>query len=139
MSQTPARPLSAEVRRPFLAMAASYVLGTFNDNFFKQAVMLLAVTQGQKELQGLAALAFTLPFVLLAAPAGWMADRFPKRTVVVGAKALETAAALVGLAGLVTGHLELMVGMVGLMGLQATFFSPALNGSIPELHPAEEV
>lgn len=134
-----ALPFSAEARRPFLAMATSYVLGTFNDNFFKQAVMLLAVTQGRKELQGLAALAFTLPFVLLAAPAGWMADRFPKRSVVVGAKALETLAGLVGLAGLVTGHLELMVGMVGLMGLQATFFSPALNGSIPELHPAEEV
>ena len=32
-----------------------------------------------------------------------------------------------------------MVGMVALMGLQATFFSPALNGSIPELYPADHV
>ncbi|OQA38309.1 MAG: 2-acyl-glycerophospho-ethanolamine acyltransferase [Acidobacteria bacterium ADurb.Bin340] len=122
MSQTPARPLSAEVRRPFLAMAASYVLGTFNDNFFKQAVMLLAVTQGQKELQGLAALAFTLPFVLLAAPAGWTKGEF-----------------LANMSHEIRTPLNGVVGMVGLMGLQATFFSPALNGSIPELHPAEEV
>lgn len=125
-----------KARGSFAAMAGAYALGTFNDNFFKQAVMLLAVTLGRKDLQGHAGIAFTLPFVLFAAPAGWVADRFPKRGVVLGAKLLELAAALVGAFGLLTGHLGLMVGMVGLMGLQATFFSPALNGSIPELFPA---
>lgn len=128
-----------EARGAFSAMAASYFLGTFNDNFFKQAVMLLAVTAGRKDLQGLAGLAFTVPFVVFAAPAGWMADRFPKRNVVIGAKGMELLAAVVGAYGVITGQLWVMVGMVGLMGLQSTFFSPALNGAIPELYPASHV
>lgn len=125
--------------RRFAAMAGAYFMGTFNDNFFKQAVMLLAVTAGRKDLQGIVVLAFTAPFVVLAAPAGWLADRFPKRDVVIAAKSVELLAAFVGLAGLVTGHLGLMIGMVGLMGIQATFFSPALNGAIPELFPAARI
>ena len=123
----------------FAAMAGAYFMGTFNDNFFKQAVMLLAVAVGKERFQGFAAMAFTLPFLLFAAPAGWMADRYPKRNVVIAAKSLELAAAFLGAAGVLTGHLWLMVGMVGLMGLQSTFFSPALNGSIPELYPLGQV
>ena len=107
--------------------------------FYKQGVLLLAVAAGRTTFQGLAAAAFTLPFVLFAAPAGWAADRYSKRTVVIGAKVLELGAALLGAAGLILGNLWLMVAMVGLMGLQATFFSPALNGSIPELYPASYV
>lgn len=126
-------------RAKFVAMAGSYFLGTFNDNFYKQAVMLLAVAAGHKAFQNVAAAAFVIPFVLFAAPAGWAADRFPKRNAVLGAKATELFAAFIGAVGLITGHLWLMVGMVGLMGLQSTFFSPALNGSIPELYPASYV
>jgi len=129
----------SQARRKFAAMAGSYFLGTFNDNFYKQAVMLLAVAAGREGFQGLAGTAFTVPFILFAAPAGWLADRFPKRQVVIGAKSVEVLAALVGAAGLLMGNLWLMVGMVALMGLQATFFSPALNGSIPELYPADHV
>ena len=128
-----------QARGKFAAMAASYFLGTFNDNLYKQGVLLLAVAAGRTMFQGLAAAAYTLPFVLFAAPAGWAADRYSKRTVVIGAKAVEFGAALVGAAGLLLGNLWLMVGMVGLMGIQATFFSPALNGSIPELYPPSYV
>jgi acyl-[acyl-carrier-protein]-phospholipid O-acyltransferase/long-chain-fatty-acid--[acyl-carrier-protein] ligase len=39
-------------RKKFLAMAAAYCLGVFNDNYFKQAAMLLAVTAGLSHLQG---------------------------------------------------------------------------------------
>ena len=128
-----------QARGKFAAMAGAYFMGTFNDNFFKQAVMLLAVAAGQERFQGLAGMAFTLPFMLFAAPAGWLADRYPKRNVVIAAKTVELLAAFVGAAGIITGHLWVMVGMVGLMGLQSTFFSPALNGSIPELYPASLV
>ena len=125
--------------RRFAAMAAAYTLGTFNDNFFKQAVMLLAVAASRASFQGMASAAYTIPFIVLAAPAGWLADRYPKRKVVIAAKITEVLAALVGAAGLLTGNLWIMVVMVGLMGIQATFFSPALNGAIPELYPADRV
>jgi len=128
-----------EARSKFAAMVGSYFMGTFNDNFYKQAVMLLAVTLGRKSFQGLVGAAFTIPFILFAAPAGWFADRFPKRRIVIGAKSLELVGAAVGALGIITGHLWIMIGMVGLMGIQSTFFSPALNGSIPELYPPSHV
>ena len=126
-------------RGKFAAMAGAYFMGTFNDNFFKQAVMLLALAAGREKFQGAAGIAFTVPFIVFAAPAGWMADRFPKRNVVISAKTLEMVAALVGALGIAMGNLWVMVGMVAIMGTQSTFFSPALNGSIPELYPASHV
>jgi acyl-CoA synthetase (AMP-forming)/AMP-acid ligase II/1-acyl-sn-glycerol-3-phosphate acyltransferase/acyl carrier protein len=122
-----------------LAMAASYCLGVFNDNYFKQAGMLLAVAAGMNQLQGWAAMLFALPFILFSAHGGWCADRFPKKRVVVLAKALEVVAMLIGAAGLLTGSWPCILSMVFLMGLQSTFFSPALNGSVPEIYPVTSV
>lgn len=126
-------------RRSLPAMAATYCFGVFNDNYFKQAAMLLAVAGGLNQLQGWAAMLFALPFILFSAHGGWCADRFPKKIVVVLAKILELAAMLVGAAGLVAGSWPCILAMVFLMGLQSTFFSPALNGSIPELYPTDSV
>lgn len=64
-------------------MGACYALGTFNDNFFKQAALLLAITAGMHTFQGQATFLFALPFMLLSAWAGWLADRFSKKTIIV--------------------------------------------------------
>jgi MFS family permease len=124
-----------QARSKFAAMAASYFMGTFNDNFYKAAILVLAVVAGFNDFQGYAIVIFTVPFLLFAAPAGWFADRFSKRRVVIGAKILELLAVLAGALGVCMGHFGLMGAMLFLMGTQATFFSPALNGSIPELYP----
>jgi MFS family permease len=124
-----------EARGKFACMAAAYFLGVFNDNFFKQAAMMLAVAAGRSELQGYALMAFTLPFLVFAAPAGWCADRFSKRRVVIVSKWVELAAMLLGAAGLIMGNWVLIFGMLLTMGTQASLFSPALNGSLPELYP----
>ncbi len=126
-------------RAKFIAMATAYCLGVFNDNFFKQAAMLMAVSAGLSNLQGTATVLFALPFILFSSPAGWLADRYPKRKVVIWSKGLEVAAMLIGAAGILTGNWYCILSMVFLMGLQSTFFSPALNGSIPELYPVDYV
>ena len=134
--------LRRQVRRArgrFAAMAATYSLGVFNDNFFKQAICLIAIGVGRTSLQGYATAVFTLPWLLFSAPAGWLADRFSKRTVVIGAKALEGAAMLAGALGVLLVHWPLVFLMLFLMALQSTIFSPALNGSIPELYPRQYV
>lgn len=129
-----------ESRRGSLgAMAASYCLGVFNDNYFKQAAMLLAVAAGSVRLQGWAAILFALPFILFSAQGGWCADRFPKKRVVLFSKGLECVAMLIGGVGLLMGSWPCILAMVFLMGLQSSFFNPALNSSIPELYPAESV
>ena len=68
-----------QARKRFIAMAVTYFLGVFNDNFFKQAVLLLAVGAGMSSLQGRATELFSLPFILFSAWAGWLADRFTKK------------------------------------------------------------
>ncbi len=126
-------------RQQMAAMGTCYALGTFNDNFFKQAALLLAATAGMREFQGTATLLFALPFVLFSAWAGWAADRFSKRTLIVIAKTIEVAAMLAGAWGFVTLQWAWLLGMVFCMGLSSSLFSPALNSSVPELFPAERV
>ena len=126
-------------RAQFIAMAISYCLGVFNDNYFKQAAMLMAVSAGLSHLQGTATVLFALPFILFSSWAGWMADRFPKRKVVIWSKAMELVAMLIGAAGAITGNWLCILTMIFLIGAQATFFSPALNGSIPELYPVAAI
>ena len=121
--------------RSFLLVATAYCLGVFNDNFFRQATIFLALDAGRPELRGVAAALFAVPFVLFAAPAGWLADRYPKRYIILGSKSMEVAAVLAGALGVLSQSWWLILGMVFLMGVQATALSPAVNGSIPELYP----
>ncbi len=131
-------------RKHFIAMAGAFALGVFNENFYKSAAAMLAVAAGLTALQSWASLVFTLPFLALAPVTGWLADRFPKRSVVIGAKWMELAAMLAGAVGIcLVGHSPLgwplVFVMLLLIGTQASAFSPALNGSIPELYPEDYV
>jgi Acyl-CoA synthetases (AMP-forming)/AMP-acid ligases II len=114
-------------------------MGTFNDNFFKQAALLLAVAANLHAIQGVATFLFALPFVLFSAWTGWLADRLPKKDIVVASKLLELVAMALGLWALLSLNWVGIVTIVCLMGLQSTLFSPALNGAIPENFPAREV
>jgi len=123
-------------RKHFIAMAGAYSLGVLNDSLFRQAVIFLAVAADMLKLRSAAIVIFSLPYIVFAAPAGWLADRFAKRNVVIGAKALELAAMICGAVGICTGNWALILTMLAVMGLQSAVFNPALNGSIPELYPA---
>jgi MFS family permease len=120
-----------QARGKFAAMAGSYSLGVFNDNFFRMAAILLIGVGSEGNLMML----FALPYILLAPQAGWFADRFSKRRVVIAAKGLELAAMVVGAIGVWTLHWPLILLMTFMMALQSCVFGPALNGSIPELYP----
>lgn len=124
---------SPSFTRQAVSLGTSYVMGTFNDNFFKQAALLLAVKAGHTAFQSQATFFFALPFVLFSAAAGWLADRYAKKHIVIGAKALEVAAMSVGAWGIIMLDWNWMLAMIFCMGLNSTLFSPALNGSIPEL------
>ena len=66
-----------------------------------------------------------LPYIFLAAPAGYLADRFSKRTVIVGCKVAEMVLMMLGIASILWGNLYLMYVVLSLMGAQAALFSPA--------------
>jgi acyl-CoA synthetase (AMP-forming)/AMP-acid ligase II/1-acyl-sn-glycerol-3-phosphate acyltransferase/acyl carrier protein len=126
-------------RSKFIAMAVTYSLGVLNDNLFREAALLMAVSARKPHFQGVATALFALPYLLFGAPAGWMADRFMKHRVVIWAKALEVAAMTCGAVAVCTHSWGLILAMVFLMGSQSAVFSPSLNGSIPELYPASYV
>ena len=113
-------------------MVVAYAMGTFNDNFFKQTVLFLAIAAGLDTIQSLGTVFYALPFVVCSAWAGWVADRVPKQRIMFWAKALEVLAALVGALSLYYMSFAGMVSMIFIMAVQSTLFSPAINGAIPE-------
>ncbi len=126
-----------QARGPFSALVATYALEVFNDQFFKQSVMLMAVASvslGPK-WQGILQVIFYLPFVIFSWIAGWLADRFAKRTVVLWVKLSELLIIIVGAIGLMTNNWPLLFTAFAAMGTRGTIFSPSINGSIPELYP----
>ncbi len=128
-----------KARAKFAAMAATYFAGVLNDNFFRQTALMLAVLASKTNLQAMATVLFNLPFILFAAPAGYCADRFSKRTIVIASKLLELTAMLIAAVGIFTLNWYLIMTTLFIMALQSTLFGPSLNGTIPELYPAEYV
>ncbi|MFM8413456.1 MAG: MFS transporter [Planctomycetota bacterium] len=140
--------------RGFPVVLIVRVLTVVNDNLARWLVIGLgkraAAAAGASEASVLAAgtVFYVLPFILFAWLAGWLADRFVKRSVVVGGKFAEiviavVTAAVVGwgaasgpaIAGLPLG-LWLLLGTTGLFALQTTLLNPSLLGTIPETVPA---
>jgi acyl-[acyl-carrier-protein]-phospholipid O-acyltransferase/long-chain-fatty-acid--[acyl-carrier-protein] ligase len=118
-------------------------LGAFNDNLFKIVVSVLAVrtvaaSEAGAELSIVGAV-FILPFLLCSGYAGQLADRYSKRTVLVVSKSLEIVAAGLGLAAFALGHLQLTYGVLFLLAVQSTFFSPAKYGILPEILPGRDL
>ena len=118
-------------------------LGAFNDNLFKMVVSMLAVHAAASANSGfqlsLVGFVFTLPFLLFSGYAGRIADVYSKRTVLVVTKSMEIVAASLGLFAFLTGRLELTYAVLFLIALQATFFSPAKYGILPEMLPDRDL
>lgn len=143
---SPKNNASAQNKATLAGMAGCYAMGNFTDNFFKQVAILMASALiiadpggPGKQLQGFATLLFALPFVLFSAWAGWLADRMPKKSIVVGAKLMELGALALGAAALWMGWWPGILAVVFLMAAQSTIFIPALNGAIPESFAPHEV
>lgn len=129
--------------RSFWGLLVTQFLGAFNDNLFKQLVLLIAVKralgEGGSNLQGVAMFAFAAPFVLLSGICGVLADRYSKRTIIVASKGLEIVAMLLGAAAFQTGVLWPLILVLALMGAQSAFFGPAKYGILPELFRAADL
>ncbi|QDT14035.1 MFS transporter [Alienimonas californiensis] len=142
MSPTDSPPTSLNADRSFWGMLVTQFLGAFNDNLFKQLVLLVcldyALATGD-DWQFVAQAMFAVPFMLLSGFAGWVSDRWPKRGLIVGCKAAEIAVMLLGAAAFWIGGqdlstlLLLLFGVLALMSAQSAFFGPPKYGILPEL------
>ncbi|MHC4404932.1 MAG: MFS transporter [Planctomycetota bacterium] len=118
----------------FLALVVTQFLVSFNDNIFRWLVIPIGKEYvGQDLALGAGSILFLLPFVVLAAPAGYLADRFSKRNVMIGCKVAEIVIMTLGIVVILGGNIYLMLIVLFFMGGQSTMFSPSKYGSIPEI------
>ncbi len=127
----------------FVGFITTQFLGAFNDNLFKQLLLLLAIpaavagaAQQGTDLQGIATIVFGIPFVFFGGIAGYVSDRFSKRRVIVLSKVAEIVVMIMGLVAFLAtpwvGFYGLWI-VLFLMGLQSTFFAPGKYGILPEM------
>src|SRR5204862_4202313 len=102
------------------------------------AVHAVSAERAGRELSIVSAV-FILPFLLFSGYAGQAADIYSKRTVLVVSKSLEIVAATLGLVAFYFGHLQITYVVLFLIALQATFFSPAKYGILPEMLPDRDL
>lgn len=122
--------------RAFWGLNLTQFLGAFNDNLFKQLVMLLCLDRAQsggQDMQSLAIILFAWPFIAFSGYAGFLSDRFSKRTIIVLCKMAELGIVLLGLIGFTTGSLGVLLAVLCLMGVHSAFFGPSKYGILPEL------
>src|SRR5437773_8262874 len=80
--------------RGFWSLIVTQFEGAFNDNALKTLVTFVGLNMAlpdwqSKMLLPLTTVLFSLPFILFSMAGGFLADRFSKRAVTVGVKALE--------------------------------------------------
>ncbi len=121
-------------------------LGAFNDNVFKNALVLLVAFCWQNSrmepaiVVQVASGLFILPFFLFSAMAGQIADKFDKAPISIRiVKKIEIGIALTATAGFATSHAELLLGALFMMGLHSTFFGPLKYSILPQHLHADEL
>ena len=107
------------VPRSFWSLFVVQFQGAFSDNLFKFLVLFLVnrmVADSDRDSYiSLVLAAFSLPFLLFAMTGGYFADRFHKRSVVIGTKVLEVVVMALGAWGLWMQSLPMLFGVVFLV------------------------
>lgn len=141
-------------QRRFLPLFVTQLLGAFNDNLFKNAMVLFVVygvfndEASETLFSAVATGLFILPFFLLSALAGQLADTRDKARIIRIVKFCEILIMFVGGAGLVLAWLGWAVHLVAIplmmlalfaMGIHSTFFGPIKYAILPQHLESDEV
>ncbi|CUS44499.1 MAG: MFS transporter [Pseudomonadota bacterium] len=138
--------------RRFMPLFVTQFLGAFNDNLFKTSMVLFATYQVfndpkvEQSFNALATGLAILPFFLLSALSGQLADTTDKAKIIRIVKTAEIAIMLLGAAGLMVAKagfwtlgLGLMLSAVLCLGAHSTFFGPIKYAILPQHLKADEV
>lgn len=141
-------------QRRFLPLFVTQLLGAFNDNLFKNAMVLFVVygvfndEASETLFSAVATGLFILPFFLLSALAGQLADTRDKARIIRIVKFCEILIMLVGGAGLVLAWMGFAVHLIAIplmmlalfaMGIHSTFFGPIKYAILPQHLESDEV
>jgi MFS family permease len=141
-------------QRRFLPLFATQLLNAFNDNLFKNAMVLFVVysvynsEEAEAQFSAIASGLFILPFFILSALSGQLADMRDKAVIIRWVKAAEIAIMTVGAAGLLMAWQGILTDAVAIplmllalfaMGVHSTFFGPIKYAILPQHLKPEEV
>jgi acyl-[acyl-carrier-protein]-phospholipid O-acyltransferase / long-chain-fatty-acid--[acyl-carrier-protein] ligase len=123
----------------FLPLFLTQFLGAFNDNVFKNALIIL-ITYSALESSGLrpeimvtaAAGIFILPFFLFSATAGQLSDKKNKAKIIQYIKFAEILLMISAAIGFFFASVPLLLLVLFLMGTQSAFFGPVKYGILPD-------
>ena len=125
--------------RRFLPFFITQFLGAFNDNIFRNGLVILITFQGvliagmdASQLANVAGALFIFPFFLFSAIAGQLADKYEKAILFQRIELLEIALMmLAAIAFMTTSYLGLLA-VLFLMGCQSTLFGPVKYSYLPQ-------
>ncbi len=131
---------------PLRGLIVAQFLANFNDNAWKMIVaeLAMAAAADERAAQSRAALAqavLLVPLMLVSLPAGVLADRVSKRSVIVAMKVVELVLMTAGVCVLwlnPAGGLPALL-VLTLLGVQSALFSPAKYGILPEILPHQQL
>ncbi len=133
-------------QRRFAPFFWTQFLGAANDNIYKNALIIFVAYQAAAHaafdantLVNLAAGIFILPFVLLSATAGQLADKFEKAQLIRYIKLFEIAIMVIGTLGFWHSSLVLLFLALLLMGVHSTLFGPVKYSILPVALKPEEL
>lgn len=132
-------------QRRFLPLFVTQFLGAMNDNLFKTAMVLFVIynlyndPKQEEVFSGIASAVFIIPFFLLSAVAGQLADAYDKAKMIRIVKTAEIGIMIVGGAGLLIGNVPLMMIALFSMGIHSTFFGPIKYAILPQHLEADQV
>ena len=144
MSQSSQFSLLSE--RRFAPFFATQFLGAFNDNVFRNGLVILLTFQSTRvagldvsQLANVAGALFILPFFLFSATAGQLADKLEKSRMIRAIKLLEIVLMLLAGYAFVTASYTLLLLVLFLMGCQSTLFGPVKYAYLPQQLHANEL
>jgi len=134
--------------RSFIAICLTQFLTGLNDNTFRWLVIGIAKDYvnieklwglNQSWVLGIGLACFVSPYIILSTYAGYVSDRFSKRSVIVGCKMAEIFIMLLGTLSIWFESPLMVFISLTLMGAQSAMFFPAKMGAIPEIVKPEKL
>jgi acyl-[acyl-carrier-protein]-phospholipid O-acyltransferase / long-chain-fatty-acid--[acyl-carrier-protein] ligase len=132
--------------RRFWPLFVTQFLGAANDNLFKNALVILILYQvgnsaaaDPQILVTAAAGIFILPFFLFSANAGQLADKYEKSKLVSWIKFFEICIMTGAVFGLYGSDVNILLGVLFLMGVQSAYFGPLKYSILPDHLAADEL
>lgn len=118
----------------FLPFFITQFLGAFNDNIYKNTLLIIIAFQlaNANTLTNLAAALFIFPFFLFSAFAGQLADKYEKSALMRKIKAFEIFVMCFAACAFYFDNTQYLLGVLFLMGTQSSFFGPVKFAIIPQ-------